>query len=122
MHDEAYEELGVVYKSQWLGSECYPLDPTGPIKEGSINDSSVLVSNLKVDTQETWSDNSDSPCEQQQIEWIIRQSFSDKVHMAGAEEKAFQSRLGALIFNQTWRQDNSDIEQAKTGGRSSEHD
>jgi hypothetical protein len=40
MHDEPYEELGVVYKSQWLGSEGYSRDPTGPIMEGSINDNS----------------------------------------------------------------------------------
>jgi hypothetical protein len=62
IHDEAYDDLGLVYKSQWLGYEGYPRDPKGPIKEGSINDSSELTSNLKVGTQETWSDNSDSPC------------------------------------------------------------
>ena len=42
--------------------------------------------------------------------------------MTGAEEKALQSRLGALIFNETGRRDNSYIEQAKTGGRQSEQD
>jgi hypothetical protein len=65
MLDEAYDELGVVtvYKSQWLGSDGYPRDPKGPMKESSINDSSELMSNLKVGTLENWSGNSDSPCE-----------------------------------------------------------
>jgi hypothetical protein len=42
--------------------------------------------------------------------------------MTGAEEKALQYHLQALIFKQTWRRDNSDIEQAKTGGRQAEQD
>ena len=122
MLDEAYDELGVVYKSQWLGSDGYPRDPKGPMKESSINDSSELMSNLKVGTLENWSGNSYSPCEQQQVGWSMPQSFSDTEHMTGVEKKALQSRLGALMFNQTWRRDNRDIEQAKTGGRQIEQD
>jgi hypothetical protein len=120
---DAESDLGEVYKSQWLMSVGCPCNPGGPtrIQEHSINDSSELISNSKVSTQETRLDDSDPPRRQQQIKWDIGQSLSDKIHMTGAEERLWHGRnfeLNLSLEDETV----VTLDKQLTGGKKSEQD